>query len=124
CNIDNDEQAFITLEGIDYGFIEGVKAFQIELLQKLTLLNSNTNKEIDPRLALDVTNQQMEFVKKIWRDNVVGFRGLFDQSGNPITKEMVQKDAILLQDMLSNLAIEINNISDTLKIEGNVKKSN
>ncbi|AHH05591.1 Hypothetical protein BOM_1048 (plasmid) [Borrelia miyamotoi FR64b] len=37
---------------------------------------------------------------------------------------MVQRDAILLQDMLSNLAVEINNMSDTLKVEGTVKKSN
>ncbi|ATQ15453.1 hypothetical protein CNO14_05620 (plasmid) [Borrelia miyamotoi] len=123
-DVESEDRAFIILEGIDYGFIEGVKAFQIELLQKLTLLNSSTSKEVDPRVALDVTNQQMEFVKKIWRDNVVGFGGLFDQAGNLVTKEMVQRDAILLQDMLSNLAVEINNMSDTLKVEGTVKKSN
>ncbi|AHH05590.1 hypothetical protein CNO14_06865 (plasmid) [Borrelia miyamotoi] len=63
-DVESEDRAFIILEGIDYGFIEGVKAFQIELLQKLTLLNSSTSKEVDPRVALDVTNQQMEFVKK------------------------------------------------------------
>ncbi|UPA12719.1 hypothetical protein [Borrelia venezuelensis] len=110
-NEKGSDKAFVILEGINYGFIEGIKVIQIELLQKLT---NNSGKEIDPRVALDVTNRQMEFVKKIWRDNVVGFRGLFDQSGSLVTKEMVERDIVLLQDMLSNLAVEINNISDTL----------
>ncbi|AMR76154.1 hypothetical protein [Borrelia hermsii] len=119
-NEKDSEEAFVILEGVNYGFIEKIKVLQIELLQKLT---KNSTKEVDPRVALDVTNQQMEFVKKIWKDNVVGFRGLFDQSGNLVTKEIVEKDAVLLQDMLSNLAVEIYNVSDTLKVEGASKKS-
>ncbi|UPA19060.1 hypothetical protein bpuCAU1_001302 (plasmid) [Borrelia puertoricensis] len=120
ANCKDSEEAFVILEGVNYGFIEKIKGFQIELLQKLT---KNSTKEVDTRVALDVTNRQMEFVKKIWRENVVGFRGLFDQSGNLVTKEIVERDAVLLQDMLSNLAIEINNVSDTLKVEGASKKS-
>ncbi|ETZ17102.1 hypothetical protein BDCR2A_01977, partial [Borrelia duttonii CR2A] len=96
-----NEDAFVILEGINYGFIEELKAFQVELFQKLS---KNSLKEIDPKAAIDVNKRQLEFVKKIWRDNVVGFVGLFDQDNQPVTKEVVEKDAILLQDMLSNLA--------------------
>ncbi len=35
---------------------------------------------------------------------------------------MVEKDAILFQDMLSNLAIEINFLADTLRVERLSKK--
>ncbi|AFI31910.1 hypothetical protein [Borrelia crocidurae] len=114
-----NEDAFVILEGINYGFIEELKAFQVELFQKIS---KNSLKEIDPKAAIDVNKRQLEFVKKIWRDNVVGFVGLFDQNNQPVTKEVVQKDAILLQDMLSNLAIEIYNVSETLKVERVAKK--
>ncbi|AHH07180.1 Hypothetical protein BCD_1114 (plasmid) [Borrelia crocidurae DOU] len=107
------------LEGINYGFVEELKAFQIELFQKLS---KNSLKEIDPKVTIDVNKRQLEFMKKIWKDNVVGFVGLFDQDNQPVTKEVVEKDAILLQDMLSNLAIEIYNVSDTLKVERVSKK--
>ncbi|AHH11866.1 Hypothetical protein BCO_0120100 (plasmid) [Borrelia coriaceae ATCC 43381] len=119
-NVVESKDAFVILEGVNYGFIEGIKVLQIELLQKLTL---NSSKEIDTKVALEVTTKQLEFVKKVWRDNVVGFKGLFDQNGNLVTKEMVERDAVLLQDMLSNLAVEINNVSETLKAEGALKKS-
>ncbi|WP_038363459.1 hypothetical protein, partial [Borrelia persica] len=94
-----DGSAFIILEGVNYGLIESIKSIQIELLQQLT---KNSIKEVDPTRVLEVTNRQMDFVKKIWKENVVGFVDLFDQDGNLITKEMVEKDAVLLQDMLSN----------------------
>ncbi|AHH07150.1 Hypothetical protein BCD_1084 (plasmid) [Borrelia crocidurae DOU] len=114
-----NEDAFVILEGINYGFIEELKAFQIELFQKIS---KNSLKEIDPKVTIDVNKRQLEFMKKIWKDNVVGFVGLFDQDNQPVTKEVVEKDAILLQDMLSNLAIEIYNVSETLKVERVSKK--
>lgn len=53
---------------------------------------------------------------------MVEFVGLENQQGEVITKEMVENDAILFQDMLSNLAIEINFLADTLRVERLSKK--
>lgn len=71
---------------------------------------------------IESTSAQIQFVKKIWTENVVEFVGLYNQEGELITKEMVEKDAILFQDMLSNLAIEINFLADTLRVERLSKK--
>lgn len=71
---------------------------------------------------LESTSAQIQFVKKIWTENVVEFVGLYNQEGELITTEMVEKDAILFQDMLSNLAIEINFLADTLRVERLSKK--
>lgn len=71
---------------------------------------------------IESTSAQIQFVKKIWDENVVEFVGLENQQGEVITKEMVESDAILFQDMLSSLAIEINFLADTLRVERVSKK--
>ncbi|ACL34899.1 hypothetical protein [Borreliella garinii] len=116
--IEEKDRAFVVLQGINYGFVENLKARQIELFQKLNRESSKNN----PNTMIESTNAQIQFVKKIWKENVVEFVGLFNQNGEIITKEMIENDAILFQDMLSNLAIEINFLADTLRVERLSKK--
>ncbi|WP_029348108.1 hypothetical protein [Borreliella valaisiana] len=116
--IEEKDRAFVVLQGINYGFVENLKARQIELFQKLNGESSKNN----PNAIIESTNAQIQFVKKIWKENVVEFVGLFNQKGEVITKEMIENDAVLFQDMLSNLAIEINFLADTLRVERISKK--
>ncbi|WP_210360254.1 MULTISPECIES: hypothetical protein [Borreliella] len=116
--IEEKDRAFVVLQGINYGFVENLKARQIELFQKLNRESSKNN----PNTMIESTNAQIQFVKKILKENVVEFVGLFNQNGEIITKEMIENDAILFQDMLSNLAIEINFLADTLRVERLSKK--
>ncbi|WP_434246496.1 hypothetical protein [Borreliella burgdorferi] len=117
-SIKEEDKAFVVLQGVNYGFVEKLKARQIELFKKLNGENGKNN----PNAMIESTSAQIQFVKKIWNENVVEFVGLFNQEGELITKEMVEKDAILFQDMLSNLAIEINFLADTLRVERLSKK--
>ncbi|WP_421136395.1 hypothetical protein QIA36_07165 (plasmid) [Borreliella yangtzensis] len=112
------DKAFVVLQNVNYGFVEKLKARQIELFKKLNGENGKNNSNA----MIESTSAQIQFVKKIWTENVVEFVGLYNQEGELITKEMVEKDAILFQDMLSNLAIEINFLADTLRVERLSKK--
>ncbi|MCD2401687.1 hypothetical protein LRB67_05415 [Borreliella bissettiae] len=116
--IKEEEKAYVVLKDINYGFVEKLKARQIELFKKLNDENGKTNSNA----MIESTSDQIQFVKKIWDENVVAFVGLENQQGEVITKEMVEGDAILLQDMLSSLAIEINFLADTLRVERVSKK--
>ncbi|PRQ89730.1 hypothetical protein [Borreliella burgdorferi] len=116
--IKEEEKAYVVLKDINYGFVENLKARQIELFKKLNGENGKTNSNA----MIESTSDQIQFVKKIWDENVVGFVGLENQQGEVITKEMVEGDAILFQDMLSSLAIEINFLADTLRVERVSKK--
>ncbi len=116
--IKEEDKAFVVLKDVNYGFVEKLKARQIELFKKLNGGNGKNNSNA----MIESTSAQIQFVKKIWTENVVEFVGLYNQEGELITKEMVEKDAILFQDMLSNLAIEINFLADTLRVERLSKK--
>ncbi|APJ09277.1 hypothetical protein [Borreliella afzelii] len=116
--VKEEDKAFVVLQDVNYGFVEKLKARQIELFKKLNGGNGKNNSNA----MIESTSTQIQFVKKIWTENVVEFVGLYNQEGELITKEMVEKDAILFQDMLSNLAIEINFLADTLRVERLSKK--
>lgn len=116
--VKEEDKAFVVLQHVNYGFVEKLKARQIELFKKLNGENGKNNSNA----MIESTSAQIQFVKKIWTENVVEFVGLYNQEGELITKEMVEKDAILFQDMLSNLAIEINFLADTLRVERVSKK--
>ncbi|MBB6043488.1 hypothetical protein [Borreliella yangtzensis] len=116
--VKEEDKAFVVLQDVNYGFVEKLKARQIELFKKLNGENGKNNSNA----MIESTSAQIQFVKKIWTENVVEFVGLYNQEGELITKEMVEKDAILFQDMLSNLAIEINFLADTLRVERLSKK--
>lgn len=116
--IKEEEKAYVVLEDINYGFVEKLKARQIELFKKLNGENGKNNSNA----MIESTSAQIQFVKKIWDENVVEFVGLENQQGEVITKEMVESDAIFFQDMLSSLAIEINFLADTLRVERVSKK--
>lgn len=116
--VKEEDKAFVVLKDVNYGFVEKLKARQIELFKKLNGGNGKNNSNA----MIESTSAQIQFVKKIWTENVVEFVGLYNQEGELITKEMVEKDAILFQDMLSNLAIEINFLADTLRVERLSKK--
>ncbi|WP_420025357.1 hypothetical protein QIA36_05265 (plasmid) [Borreliella yangtzensis] len=116
--VKEEDKAFVVLQDVNYGFVEKLKARQIELFKKLHGENGKNNSNA----MIESTSAQIQFVKKIWTENVVEFVGLYNQEGELITKEMVEKDAILFQDMLSNFAIEINFLTDTLRVERLSKK--
>ncbi|WKC58494.1 hypothetical protein [Borrelia sp. P9F1] len=114
-----DSQAYIILENIDYGFMERLKARQIQILQDI----KKGGGEHDSAGVAAATEAQMKYVRQVWREHVAGFTGLFDQTGKLVTKEMVESDAILLDDMLLNISLELGNLASTLRAERCLKKS-
>lgn len=58
--IEEKDRAFVVLQGINYGFVENLKARQIELFQKLNRESSKNN----PNTMIESTNAQIQFVKK------------------------------------------------------------
>ncbi|UGQ16725.1 hypothetical protein [Borrelia sp. RT5S] len=115
-----ESDAYIVLENVDYGFMEKLKARQIQILQDI---KKSDGSEYDPAGVAKSTAAQMQYVRQVWNEHVAGFVGLFDQTGKLVTKEMVECDAILLDDMLYSISLELGNLSSTLRAERCLKKS-
>lgn len=102
-------EAFIVLEGVNFGFMQSFREHQIALSK---LLEKNEGKGMSE--IVEANLEQLKFAESIWRENVVGFRGLFDESGTPVTKEQVERDVVLKDEVIKSLANEISQMGKTI----------
>ncbi|QMU99651.1 hypothetical protein F0310_04365 (plasmid) [Borrelia sp. A-FGy1] len=117
-DLEEQNRAYIILDKINYGFIEKLKANQVTIAY---LIRGDKGEQEASMLAKSVM-AQLKQAREILEENVVGFVNLFDQTGRPVTKEMLEQDAIFKFDVVENISIELANFLTALKAEGVSKK--